>query len=940
MVRRMGWGGTKGQQERWGELGPGATLLSPLLPTSRCLGPGRGRISVFSMSPTPYTRNSPSLFLTSNSRPLSSARTSGVTQPHISDLSAPETSSPHGESSGTPSSAPSGLRSYSTPCLASVTPLPSQLSLQSSPGLRMGPLIPEQDYERLEDCDPDRDCDNDQDSPLPGDDQEPLLHVPEGLRGSWHHIQNLDSFFTKLYNYHQRNGFACMLLEDTFQLGQFVFVVTFTTFLLRCVDYDVLFANRPVNHTRPSVPGPDRTSGILQGKVTLSDAILPAAQCAQRIRSSSFLIFLLFLASGFWLFRLLRSLCNLLNYWDIRTFYREALHIPPEDLSKVPWAEIQSRLLALQRGGGLCVLPRPLTELDVHHRILRYPNYLVALANKGLLPARCPLPWGGSATFLSQGLALNLDLLLFRGPISLFRGGWALPSTYKRSCQRRALATRLRRTLLLLALANLALCPLVLAWQGLHAFFSHAELLRREPGALGMRRWSRLARLQLRHFNELPHELRARLARAYRPAARYLRAAAPPAPLSALLARHAGFFAGALLAVLLVLTVYDEDVLAVEHVLTAMTGLGVALTVARCFIPEEELLGRSPKSLLQAALAHMHYLPEEPGPTREANSHHQMSQLLQYKAVSLLEELLSPVLTPLALLFWFRPRALEFIDFFRHFTVDVAGVGDVCSFALMDVRRHGHPQWLSAGQTEASVSQRAEGGKTELSLMRFSLAHPRWRPPGHSSRFLEQLRDRVQQDAALWAATPIRSPPTPGQGPSFLSDSTTSSPEALLTSLLLHPLLPPRELSPVAPCPAAATASLLASLSGSTCQAGHDQSCVSPGGPGLQNPALLSELASAEMSLHAIYLHQLHQQQQQEQWGETSATPLPRLWPSPQRPLTPEDETLTWHSDGTSSSSSSPRQQWGPKGARNLPLGGWQEESNIQKGPQLNPSSG
>ena len=60
--------------------------------------------------------------------------------------------------------------------------------------------------------------------------------------------------------------------------------------------------------------------------------------------------------------------------------------------------------------------------------------------------------------------------------------------------------------------------------------------------------------------------------------------------------------------------------------------------------------------------------------------------------VSLVEELLSPVLTPLFLLCWFRPRALEIIDFFRHFTVDVAGVGDICSFALMDVKRHGHPQ--------------------------------------------------------------------------------------------------------------------------------------------------------------------------------------------------------------------------------------------------------
>lgn len=358
----------------------------------------------------------------------------------------------------------------------------------------------------------------------------------------------------------------------------------------------------------------------------------------------------------------------------------------------MPWAEVQSRLLALQKSGGLCVQPRPLTELDVHHRILRYTNYKVALANKGLLPARCALPWGGSAAFLSHGLALNVDLLLFRGPFSLFRGGWELPDAYKRSDQRGALAARWRRTVLLLAAMNLALSPLVLAWQVLHAFYSHAELLRREPGALGARRWSRLAHLQLRHFNELPHELRARLARAYRPAAAFLRAAAPPAPLLALLARQLVFFAGALFAALLVLTVYDEDVLAVEHVLTAMTALGVTATVARCwgaarrgggegrssdlgpgsrvslplppfsdllsralqpirpplltagpfstltlpsrsFIPEEQGGGRSPQLLLQAALAHMHYLPEEPGPAGRASAYRQMARLLQYRAV-------------------------------------------------------------------------------------------------------------------------------------------------------------------------------------------------------------------------------------------------------------------------------------------------------------------
>ncbi|XP_033048818.1 autophagy-related protein 9B isoform X2 [Trachypithecus francoisi] len=881
MVSQMGWGGRRGRLGRWGDLGPGSVPLLPMPlppPPPPCRGPGGGRISIFSLSPAPHTRSSPSSFSPPAPRPPCSVLQGTGVQPCHSALPTPATPPTQAQPAMTPASASPSWGSHSTPLLASATPPPSHQCPQDSPGLRVGPLIPEQDYERLEDCDPE----GSQDSPIHGEEQQPLLHVPEGLCGSWHHIQNLDSFFTKIYSYHQRNGFACILLEDVFQLG---------------------------NRTRP---------GPFHSKVTLSDAILPSAQCAERIRSSPLLVLLLVLAAGFWLVQLLRSVCNLFSYWDIQVFYREALHIPPEELSSVPWAEVQSRLLALQQSGGLCVQPRPLTELDVHHRILRYTNYQVALANKGLLPARCPLPWGGSAAFLSRGLALNVDLLLFRGPFSLFRGGWELPHAYKRSDQRGTLAARWGRTVLLLAALNLALSPLVLAWQVLHAFYSHVELLRREPGALGARGWSRLARLQLRHFNELPHELRARLARAYRPAAAFLRTAAPPAPLRALLARQIVFFAGALFAALLVLTVYDEDVLAVEHVLTAMTALGVTATVARSFIPEEQCQGRAPQLLLQTALAHMHYLPEEPGPGGRDRAYRQMAQLLQYRAVSLLEELLSPLLTPLFLLFWFRPRALEMIDFFHHFTVDVAGVGDICSFALMDVKRHGHPQWLSAGQTEASLSQRAEDGKTELSLMRFSLAHPLWRPPGHSSKFLGHLWGRVQQDAAAWGATSARSPPTPG----VLSNCTSPLPEAFLANLFVHPLLPPRDLSPTAPRPAAATASLLASIS----RIAQDPSSVSPGGTG--GP----ELASAEMSLHAIYLHQLHQQQQQEPWGEAAASVLSRPYSSPSQPPSPDEEKPSWSSDG-SSPASSPRQQWGTQRARNLFPGGFQVTTDTQKEP-------
>uniref|UniRef100_A0A8C5U6G2 Autophagy-related protein 9 n=1 Tax=Malurus cyaneus samueli TaxID=2593467 RepID=A0A8C5U6G2_9PASS len=447
--------------------------------------------------------------------------------------------------------------------------------------------VPE--YRRLED----------EEGLAPGeeDEEQLLLHVTEGwgwTRGI-HHPLIISLTPPHIYHFHQRNGFACVLLSDILELVQFLFVVTFSTFLLCCVDYDVLFATRPLNHSHV----PERA------KVTLPDAVLPAPQCARRLRGTGWLLFLLVLAGAVWLCRLVTALRRLVGYWEIRSFYIRALGIPA--LCNHSWQSVQARLLALQRRQPLCVPRRELTELDIHHRILRFRNYTVAMVNKSLLPVRFRLPLLGPVVFLTRGLQFNLELLLFRGPAALFQNTWSLRPQVKRAGARRALARGLARAAVLLGVANLALCPCVLGWRLLLAFFSYAEGLKRAPGSLGARRWSLYARHYLRHFNELGHELQARLSRGHAPATKYMDSFS--SPLLAVLARHVGFFAGSVLAVLIVLTVYDEDVLTVQHILTAITLLGLVVTVARSFIPDEHAVW-CPEQLLQRVLAHVHYLPE------------------------------------------------------------------------------------------------------------------------------------------------------------------------------------------------------------------------------------------------------------------------------------------------------------------------------------------
>ncbi|XP_027144662.1 autophagy-related protein 9B isoform X2 [Larimichthys crocea] len=738
-----------------------------------------------------------------------------------------------------------------------------------------------QEYQRIEDFE--------EDSP-PGE-EDLLVHVPEGLKDSWHHIKNLDNFFTRIYHFHQKNGFACMMLSEFFELVQFLFVVTFTTFLVNCVEYDVLFANRAVNHTGPGQNPLDRN------KVTLPDAILPSQQCTQRIQDNSWIIFLLIMAAIFWIYRLVKVFCNVLSYWEIRQFYIKALKIRMDELCNFTWQEVQGRLISLQREQQMCIHKKELTELDIYHRILRFKNYM----NK-----------------------------------------WNLHPKYKRSGNRLELAQQLSRVILLMGLANLLLCPFILVWQVLYAFFSYTEVIRREPGSLGARRWSLWGRLYLRHFNELNHELYGRLGRGYKPTSKYMNSFT--SPLLTVLAKNIAFFSGSVLAVLIALTVYDEDVLTVQHILTAITVLGVVITITRSFIPDEHMVW-CPEQLLQCMLAHIHYMPDHwRGNANKSETRDEVAQLFQYKAVFILEELLSPIVTPFILIFLLRNKSLEIIDFFRNFTVEVVGVGDICSFAQMDIRRHGNPTWLSEGQTEASIYQQAENGKTELSLMHFTIKNPRWQPPQESSVFISHLKEKVQHDAQGGPSTQLLLSQAP-LCTSLQSNESATGTDNLLASVLAHPILTASGLQGrdhrfIPPSTtASAAASVLASLS--TSQLAHPSrgrshgllpSSVHPestmyrsdrtiidsmtnSDSRIRSNTLHSEFASAEMSLHAIYLHELHQQSSHPQRASGQ-------WqnPVPMRDL--HTNTGFQAHSGLSSSISMPTP---------VHLGQWQEEEEEEE---------
>lgn len=604
-------------------------------------------------------------------------------------------------------------------------------------------------YQRMEPYNEEEEDEKDNDGEIPQESGFMIHVVPEGNKARWNHIEDLDSFFTRMYHYHQNHGFACMILQEVLELVQFIYVIVFATFLFHCVDYSVLFKYKPAK----------------SHKTTISDVIVSSSECLASMGPFTWICLLV--AAISWILRLLKVVYHCMQFWDIKQFFNIALKIPDADLDNLTWHEVQKRVREVQKEQEMCIHKRELTELDIYHRILRFKNYMVAMINKSLLPVRLKVPIIGEISFMTSGLKYNLDLLLFWGPWSPFENNWHLKEDYKKLNKRQELARALSKQILWVGIVNFLLSPLIFLWQIIYSFFSYAEIINREPGTLGTRMWSLYGRLYLRHFNELDHELKARLNRAYRPASKYM--SIFTSPVMTVIAKNVTFITGSVLAVLLSLTVLDEDVLSMEHVLTMITVLGAVVAVVRVFIPDENLVW-CPETLLTAVLAHTHYRPDSwRGRAHTQTTRAEMAQLFQYRAVHILEELISPVLTPYILCFHMRHRALDIVDFYRNFTIDVTGVGDVCSFAQMDVRKHGNPTWQTVEtplidraakydpnqyptdpeKAQMPVSDQytqAEDGKTELSLIHFTLTNPEWKPPSHSQNYVAALKERVRKD--------------------------------------------------------------------------------------------------------------------------------------------------------------------------------------------------
>lgn len=382
-------------------------------------------------------------------------------------------------------------------------------------------------------------------------------------------------------------------------------------------------------------------------------------------------------------------------------------------------------------------------------RLMRKENYLIGMLNKGVLAFPVSQWVPGVGPIVKSGPKGTQHCLILTKTLEWTLNWCVLQSMFDRNfCVRRdfvADPNTLRKRLMLVGLGMLLLSPFLVIFMLVYLFLRHAEQFYNHPSTASSRRWSNLSKWIFREFNEVDHLFKHRINSSVSHASDYLKQF--PTPILSIIAKFISFVSGGFAAILIIIAFLEESLLEGHifgrNLFWYAAVFGTITAISRAAV-SDDLLVLDPQRAMSLVVQHTHYMPKRwRGKENTEFVQMEFETLFQYTGMMLLEEMASIFLTPYLLLFVVPKRVDDMLQFIADFTVDVEGVGHVCSFSLFDFQHHGNSKYGSP-HNSARI-QRSSQGKMEKSFLSFHGSYPSWIPDAHGKQFLSTLKTFREQ---------------------------------------------------------------------------------------------------------------------------------------------------------------------------------------------------
>ncbi|KAK7284106.1 hypothetical protein RJT34_18845 [Clitoria ternatea] len=566
-------------------------------------------------------------------------------------------------------------------------------------------------------------------------------------------IADLDLFFERLYSYYCEKGLWCIIIKWIVELLSLGFTICFSGFFLLYVDW---------NGLRNAKCGMDAVeSGIKP--CDLAKEALHQHPLTPLTLTKAIIVGYLGIFSIYWIFCFLRFFAQLKDTLEIRRFYYNSLHVTDNEIQTIPWATIIEKVVQVQSSRQLCVV-KDLSAHDIVTRLMRKENYLIGMLNKGVLAFPISQWFPGAGPTVKSSPNGTENRLILTKTLEWTLNWCILQSMFDRNfCVRRDFVSNpktLQKRLMVVGLAMALLSPFLVIFMVVYLFLRHAEQFYNHPSTASSRRWSNLSRWIFREFNEVDHLFKHRINSSVLHASDYLKQF--PSPIISIIAKFISFVSGGFAAVLIIIALLEESLLE-GHIFGRNlfwygAVFGAITAISRAAIIDE-LLVLDAEGAMSMVVQHTHYMPKRwRGKESTEMVRVEFETLFQYTGMMLLEEMASIFLTPYLLLFIVPKRVDDILQFIADFTVNVEGVGHVCSFSTFDFQQHGNSHYGSP--CNAPRNQRSSQGKMEKSLLSFQSSYPSWEPNAQGKRFLLNIRtfrdEKLQVHGNIHAFPPLR----------------------------------------------------------------------------------------------------------------------------------------------------------------------------------------
>lgn len=546
-------------------------------------------------------------------------------------------------------------------------------------------------------------------------DVEKGLLEEESIADNYYYLwekDNINVLFKNIYDYYVNKGFIPIILRNIITILQLSFLTIFIVFATTCIEWDITgYHNNALKCYSLKSIFDQEFSWIL----------------------ISFMIIMCIII-GY----KLSTLPNLIkkNY-KTKKIYNYIFGIQDKELQTLTFSEIVTKIKHINNK----VLNREdkLSDLDIINIIMIIDNYMIALINKEIL--NLTLPCLKKRKIITK--VTELGLFGSYGipgvlTMTLFNDDNTINQHFVFEKDKDKLTHKLRQRFRMVGLILLIIAPVLLIYLIGRFLFKYAEQIKNQPSFLATREWNLLAKYKFRDFNELPHSFNERLNKSYEPAKRYV--SYFDSPVKTMIFEFLIFAFGAIFVIFMGILTWETIVIGNisvnSGVILAITILGATIGILRSNMPSEHKVYEYNKTMNEI-VKHIHYIPME----WVKNAHHinvlnHFTQLFSYKILNWFLELTSIIYMPFIFMYSLANSSEEIVDFMQKFTVHHPKAGNICKFAMFNLRDNGNEEYGSLYMPD-DCYEMSQYGKLEMSLINFKETFPAWELDESQKDFLD-----------------------------------------------------------------------------------------------------------------------------------------------------------------------------------------------------------